>query len=207
MNRELCGEKRTLECLARISLLAVLVTVGSGCCRSAKEADQAQAELLVSNRERAEPLMRAAARAVGAELLQALPERTLRIGSCTGARLSPGRACATWVSGDRRAFRWTDGSGPTSIGVRISSPAWQYARVARRANTLVLLVPVVTRHAESKQTRCECYGHSSGYYDLEQDLESVFLIGDLPLEGVLVVNVPIVEDFIPWKCATFVIPA
>lgn len=166
-----------------------------------------RAELLASNRERAEPLMRMAAESVGATLLPNTPKRIIRAGACVGRDLPQTQTCASWVSDDRLAFRWRDRTGTNSVGVVIDSASWLYARLARRGNTLVLLMPIVSRELESRQTECECEGRPTGYFDFENEVEPVFLVDDLPVDGVEVVSVPIVEDVIEWRCALVVTAA
>jgi hypothetical protein len=193
--------------LSWFSLLPLLATLVGGCCYSAKQADQVQADLLARNRGRAEPPMRAAAKKVGATLLATMPLKTLQVNPCAktvGAHDAPERGCAAWVSEDGRAFRWTDRAGSTFVTVRIPSPAWQYARLARRNNTLILLVPAVTRHVVSRKTRCECLVNSPYWFSFDRYEEAVFLLEDFPVDRIEVVQVPIVEDFIKWTCAAFV---
>lgn len=197
-----------LKLSSAIFWLAVLEGGLTGCCcRSAESAAEMRAELLSSNRERAEPLMRMAAEAVGATLLTALPTREIRVGACASPSLPQAQTCASWLSNDGLAFRRRDRAGVELVGVRVESPSWQYARLARRGNTLVVLVPTVTRQLESRQTQCECEGRSAGYVDFENDIESVFLVEDQPVDGVEVLSVPILEDFIEWRCALVVTAA
>lgn len=143
--------------------------------------------------------MRMAAEANGATLLPALPSRVIRAGTCVHPTRPQAQMCTSWTSDDDLAFRWRSETGQELVGVRVTSPSWMFARLARRANTLVLLVPVVTRHQLSEQRQCECH-RDYGYFDFEGEIESVFLVEDMPIDGVEVVNVPIVEDFILWRC-------
>ncbi len=198
------SRKRRLQLLSGISWLAAAGLATACCCRSPERAAQAKARLLASNRERAEPSMRMAAEAVGAVLLPATPTRVIQVGACSNRDLPEAQTCISWASDDGLAFRWRDPTGSESLGVKVDSPFWLFARLARRGDTLVLLVPVVTRRLVSRETECECREGSSGYFDFALEIQSVFLLGDLPLDGVEVVNVPIIEDFVEWRCALVV---
>lgn len=76
-----------------------------------------------------------------------------------------------------------------------------HARLARRGNTLLVLLPKVTRRKAGEGTACECDGMPRpsipGFYALVLD--------DSPPEKLEELEVPLFEDFVAWECKTYAV--
>ncbi|HXU03049.1 MAG TPA: hypothetical protein VN903_18915 [Polyangia bacterium] len=143
------SSRRTIAVLA-----GVLVGVAAGgCCTSLQRANTIEREMKLQNRLRAEPAMLSAAGEIGAELLSIFPEE---FPDCDrlGQSFPHARDCIQW---NTSAYgKLVDARGVTHEVVPIHVPDWTYARLARRNNDLILLVPKVTRREVDRRTPCEC---------------------------------------------------
>jgi hypothetical protein len=157
--------------------------------------------LQIQNRMTAEPAMRGAAARVGAALLPSAPERVDLANFCdmlVVRQNEDARNCVVSIAEDQRTARILH-SSRNRIAVPVRSKDGYYARLARRGNTLFLLVPTVTRSKVREGTECTCRG---GMYELERqvDLQWSFVIDDGPIDKVEEIPVPVTEQFAEWKC-------
>lgn len=189
---------RRTQVMRAWSLIGAILAIG--CCASWDKAAMMRRELEQENRKHSEPVMRAAAMKRGAVLLPALAWgfNTRHCDSLVVPELAPENGCVHWESSDRRAFRMRDARGNVTLAVRVRSPAWYYARLARRGGTLYVLVPKISRRIVGEATQCECVRQTG--YVLGSPDEFAFTLEDLPLEEVEEVEVPIVEDILKWHC-------
>src|SRR5262245_48593747 len=99
--------------------------------------------------------MRIAAGQVGAELLPVFPEE---VHDCDlpGWPTPPGGHCVAYNPEYNGLVRLVDGRGTAHQAVAVRGLlGWYYARLARRGDDLVLLVPKLTSRQVDRQTQCE----------------------------------------------------
>jgi hypothetical protein len=142
-----------------VFFVVAFATAGCGCITE-QRARELGALLHAENDERAEPSMRAAARALGAELLRARAE-PLQLLNCNttvqpAIREDVADGCIVAFSADGRAFWFKDTRGREKLGIRVASEELDYARLVRRGDTFILIHPDVVRRSVDKKTQCEC---------------------------------------------------
>jgi len=193
----------------RIGSVALAISA-TGCCVSAEKARAMWAEVKSQNHERAELAMRKTAQSLGAEVV-AVDARGLDLPhwceSTIAPEIGPETRCLKSASDDGRSFRIVDDRGEPRLFVPVRSPAWPYSRLARRGNTLFVLLPRVSRRRVDEATRCEC-NRSYGYgYEEYLPKQFGFVVDDMPLSRVEEIEVPLTEDYINWRCKVIVIAA
>jgi hypothetical protein len=173
-----------------------------------RDREAMDADLVARNRAHAEPAMRAAAEQRGATLLPDVA-RNIVVGPPCGTpetHLVWGCLEPSAREGVYRLQRVPQyGITTTSIVVvatRQPSLA-PYVRLARAGHSLLLLVPDVTRRRVRSAEACGCdSGWTTGTIRVSFVLNG---IDDLDVTDVEEVHVPMVEDFVDWRCRiTFV---
>jgi hypothetical protein len=183
--------------LGKLASSAALASVLTGCgCASYAKFAAANRDLSNENFARSEPAMRRAAARFRATLTDAEPVIVddVPCESLILPNIPPEGGCIFWEAGDGRLFRFQDSRGKRHVGVRLSSPSLPFARLARNGNSLVLLLPKVHRHKVGERTRCQC---SAGAYP---EFSYSFVLEDFEPDGLDVVEVTVIEDYIDWRC-------
>jgi hypothetical protein len=169
----------------------------------------ADAEVEAMNRRRAEPAMRAAAEQQGADLLPDVLQH-LYLPLCETADLvaavrplDPSAGCLDWSQKENVYRLRVPGQKPRLvIPVYLSRRGdTPYERVARRGSRVVLLVPRTIRRNARSGHGCECSGGYIAWSTGDPMIDVyAFVIEDADPVELLRVEVPMVEDFIEWRC-------
>lgn len=197
--------------------VALSLTVAGCGCVARETAREQIASLKAQNIEQSEPVMRAAAVRLGAELLpvraeplnllwcpegltpdasRAVPQPNIRPGTEDG--------CITQSSTDSNVFRFRDRRGKSKLGIR-AEPQWSaYPRLARRGNVLLRLDAVVSSRPVGKKVKCECEGGPTVRY---ADPVFAFVLDDASAYELRMVKVNVKEEFIEWECKTVLVRA
>jgi hypothetical protein len=185
-------------------MLAAVLSAGCACVERLK-AQELSAELRSRSIERSGPTMQAAAARLGATLL---PERVQvwhRPWQCSSQRFAEEVVCDVW---------WGLAVSPVT---RVEDPAgkWHqvipvaddgrgaYLRVARRGDTLFVLVPDIKRRAVRSSVACECDGGPT----VVGTTYAAMVLDDFPVSKVVRVSVPVTEDYIAWTCEAILVQA
>ena len=201
------SHRASLAACLRVCLAACLLVAGC-VCTSRQLAARRTAQLWTANYERAQPEMRAAAHAVGAQLLPAKAQG-LRLNYCrpgeskdTVPQLFDSRVdgCITWIKEDQSAFRFLDAQGRARMGIVVRPEVYHYTRLARRLSTFFVLDPVVSRRTIGSFSQCECSVWPAVNFDPNF---FAFIIDTVSDVAVRTLQVPMREDTIEWKCEAF----
>lgn len=216
--RHVLGIMRGLLPLSTIAQLALCLS-GCGCLSS--ELVQAKVERLrLQNRDRAEPAMLAAASARGAFLLPLEPQDIPhRLPCMPGSDESMAFAepshdvclstesdrlgCQQWSEDGRYFLLRQKGEQPQlALPVR-GVEGSTYARVARRGNRLIILLPRLTsREQLGTVTECEC----DGMPRVQCASTFGFLLNEVPTSvEIEEIWVPMAEGYLRRKCKAFAV--
>jgi hypothetical protein len=200
-------------------IVAWLAFVGAGCaCLSAKQADAKREKLYASNRDRAEPAMRAAAEAQGAVLLPIEASNLILPLDCAGEENEPeppaggvehdacgfiARATHSCINrtGDRRTFVLRHPGGSPKLVIPIAAEGWRYTRLARRGDTLFILRADITPHTVGRVTECECDGMPRVVCPTTYG----FILDEVSNLQIKEVSVPMTDDTLDWSCRAWAV--
>lgn len=152
--------------------------------------------------------MKLAAGQVGAQLLPALPEEVLDCDDPRQPALARrGSDCLEWNPRYSRLLPLRDARGALHQALVIDLPDWSwiYARLARRGDDLILLVPKVTRGRQLDHVKqCACGAMST--LDPLSKPRVVFAVDGLPeAVNVRTLEVPVTVDYVRFECATYLL--
>lgn len=180
---------------------AAILTAGCAHCLSMRDREAMDADLVDRSRVRAEPAMRAVAEQHGATLLPAVA-RDIVAPLCGTPEARPGSSCLE-ASAREGVYRVQDVSQDgvkttTLIVVATRRPSLApYVRLARTGHSLLLLIPDVTRRKVRSAEACGC---EDGETTTTDPFRFSFVLDDLDATEVEEVHVPMIEDFIDWRC-------
>jgi hypothetical protein len=198
-----------------VATVALLGTLAGGCgCLSQQQADAVRREIVAGNRARVEPAIRAALKERGAVLLP-VEARTVRLPAPCSlldanadanswteyAAHDPGLKCQEtngWSNApsDGEVIHLKDDQGKGWLAVTVSGEHLGYARLARRGSRLFFLRPAITRRKVGDRTECAC----DGMPRVMIAENNAFLIEDVPGASLEFVDVPMVEEYVEWRC-------
>jgi hypothetical protein len=89
-----------------------------------------------------------------------------------------------------------DEQGKSWLAITVSWEHLEYARLGRRGSRLFLLRPAIERRKVGDRTECEC----DGMPRVMIAENGAFLIEDVPAVSVEIVDVPMVEEYVDWRC-------
>jgi hypothetical protein len=174
-------------------VLLVLLALTSGCgpaCIGRTRAEDLSRRLREHSLERSAGVMRDAATKLGATLL------TDRVTTWTAPW-----DCATcepwWAASASPLSRIDDPEGTPHVVIAVPDDGrTAYTRLARRGNTLLLLVPHVVRRTVGEKSACEC---NAGLVFLRPTYVA-FVLDDVAVSELERVTVNVTEDYIRWHC-------
>jgi hypothetical protein len=195
--------------------VTLLGTLAGGCgCLSQQQADAVRQEIVSRNRARIEPAIRAALKERGAILLP-IEARTVRLPAPCSlldadadansqteyAAHDPGLKCQEgngWSNAppDGHVIHLKDDQGKGWLAITVTWEHLRYARLARRGSRLFFLRPAIRRRKVGDRTECEC----DGMPRVMIAENSAFLIEDVPGASLEFVDVPMVEEYVEWRC-------
>lgn len=189
---------RFAACLAA-GLLAGAGTL-AGCCISDRHASEISGHVQTLTRVHAEPAMRDAAHRLGAELLPVFPEEVYEC-DLAGSWVPRGADCVMWEPNDRGLIAVRDLHGTVRRALPIQVQDWLYARLARRGDDLILLVPKLTRREVDRRTICGCYVEMQVGAPVKPLV--VFVVDGAPKTAVQEVEVPVTVETVGFKCGNY----
>lgn len=195
--------------------VAVVSWFTSGCCTSLGRARAIDEEMRQENLARAEPAILRAAQRRGATLL---PDRPLELGFtpfCGAAPdIGPRRdgycvlqsGTPISMSGEfADVYQLLDRQGKQHLAITLGE-SHNGARLARRGKTLFVLTLSATFHNVGERSRCECEGGPRIISMSDSvNIGSAFLLDDLAPAEIQQIVVPVVDDYIEWKCKTILV--
>jgi hypothetical protein len=196
---------RALHVLSTVVAVAPLLggaTLLSGChCLNFRDAAAAREELTTKNRRNAERVMRDAAQRLGAVFLPAGPVDVRLVWSCDASvalGASAEEPCVRESTVGGRVLRVVTADQKPHLAVMMRGiDDWEYARLARRGTTLVVLEPKITHLTVGSMYECEC--NRCATVAMEPHTFG-FVIDDANITDVRDVQVPMTEDVLEVKC-------
>lgn len=204
----------TRSCLMPALRPLIALVVASCGCLSTYEVSVRESALMNENRAKAEPAMLAAARAHGANLLPIYPEKVVfRLPCLDGSdELRPSYVASSHdfcvqmqkdIPGCQEPgphgtiiFRHSGDKARLVIPFRALS-GWEYARLARQGDKLLVLMPDVEIHEDGSVTECECDGMPRA----DCPSSYAFVIDELiSVEALEKLSVPISVEELLVKC-------
>ena len=161
-----------------------------------RRADTIARAMRLQNRVHAEPAMQSAADQIGAELLPIFPEEVYDC-DLPGSSFRWTSDCIQW-NWTAGGVRLVDARGQMHSALPIHVPDGYYARLARRDNDLILLVPKVTRREVDRRTQCECDGLPRS--KPRGPLRVVFIVEGGAPSTIPQVEVPVTDDYVAFDC-------
>jgi hypothetical protein len=93
--------------------------------------------------------------------------------------------------------RVMDPEGKPHVVVPVANDGTEdYLRLARRGDTLLVLVPSVSRRMVGERSACEC---DAGLVFIPRTYRA-FVLDDLGFSKLERVTVPVIEDYVRWNC-------
>ena len=184
--------------LARTGLwLAALLSAGCACVERGK-AQQATQELRARSIERSAVTMQATAARLGATLLPERVQTWREPSQCSSeGYIGPVPCHPWWALAGTPAGRVEDPTGHWHQVIPVGDGGTnEYMRVARRGDTVFLLMPRVERHAVSRGAACECDGGPS----IVVPTDHAFILDDFAVKWVQRIHVTVSEDYLDWDC-------
>jgi hypothetical protein len=203
------GDVRMAGRLLAAAYFAAFAVAVAGCCVSARGAEDLDRRLELRNQARADAVMRAVAERRGAVLLhdsghswpmcQYFPcgsEAALPPPYCM-ERSAAANCFLPWGSSEVGAYPVLTDEGTMARFIYVSEKDGAYARLARRGNTLLVLVPKVSRRTVGERALC-CEGHPAWMSEVVRSAFG-FLLHDIDPVEVESVDVPLPIDVLNWK--------